>query len=112
VILWVPALARGLLPAATLTARIDVAKGASGASVRVAGRLDESAARELWRLCLLQTGVLILDLEDLTSADPAALETLRGLRDRGCRIVGAWPYIRLLLDGAGGVLSDPDKEEK
>jgi anti-anti-sigma regulatory factor len=98
-----------------LTLRIDVSNGKSGASVRVAGRLDGAAARELWETCLEQRGAVTLDLQDLTSADTEAIETLRGLRDIGGRIVGASPYVRLLLRSAmgdEGAPSDPDKEEE
>lgn len=67
--------------------------------VRVAGRLEGSAARELLELCRRQTGRLTLDLEDLLSTDRAAVETLKDLRDAGARIEGASPYVRMLLNG-------------
>jgi anti-anti-sigma regulatory factor len=93
-----------------LAARIDVGKGQSGVSVRVSGRLDEPVARELRELCQRQTGALLLDLESLRSADEAALAILRELRDAGGRIVGASPYIRLLLDGDSGAEAVPGSE--
>jgi hypothetical protein len=83
--------------------------------VRISGRLDGAAARELWETCLRQKGVVTLDLRDLTSADPEAIETLRGLRYRGGRIVGASPYVRLLLGSAvgdEGALWDLDEEDE
>jgi len=82
-----------------LTARIDLGDGASGPSIRVAGRLDEPAARELLDVCRHRPGVLLVDLAELTSADRFAIEALRRIRSQGARIVGASPYITLLLDG-------------
>ena len=82
-----------------LTARIDVTEQTGSASVRVAGRLDESAALELLELCHHRMGALVIDLEDLVSADRAAIETLQDLRAAGARVVGASPYITMLLNG-------------
>ena len=82
-----------------MTARIDLSEGTGAVSVRVAGRLEETTARELLELCRRQTGRITLDLEDLQSADRAAVETLKGLRDAGARIEGATPYVRMLLNG-------------
>ena len=79
-----------------LTARIDVADGAAGASIRVSGRLDEATARELVTLCSHKAGVR-LDLGELLSADRAAVEALRGLQADGAHIVGASHYIAMLL---------------
>ncbi len=55
-------------------------------------------------------GALLIGLEDLVSADRAAIETLQDLRAAGARLVGASPYIAMLLNGrpdapAGG--TDP-----
>ncbi len=99
-----------------LIARIDVTEQAGGASLRVAGRLEESSARELLELCHRRTGALLIDLEDLVSADCAAIETLQNLRAAGANVVGASPYITMLLNerpDAPDARTDPAlKEEK
>jgi anti-anti-sigma regulatory factor len=82
-----------------LTARIDLTEAAGAVSVRIAGRLDEPAARELLELCRRRPGRLTLDLEELVSLDRAAAEMLKDLRDAGARIEGATPYVRMLLNG-------------
>jgi anti-anti-sigma regulatory factor len=96
-----------------LTARIDIARSAEGACVRVAGRLDAATTGELLEVCHLQSGVLLIDLEELLSLDQASVDALRDLRSAGARIMGASPYITLLLNGGPG---DPgpatDSEEK
>jgi anti-anti-sigma regulatory factor len=70
--------------------------------VRVSGQLDATGAAELHELCGARSGALILDLEELVAVDPAALATLRALREEGGRVIGASHYIRLLLDGDTG----------
>jgi hypothetical protein len=98
-----------------LDARIDLVEGAGGCSVRVVGRLEEPAGRELLELCGSRRGVLILDLEDLVSADRAAVGILKDLRDAGARIVGASPYIAMLLNGSPngvGTTNDSLKEDE
>jgi anti-anti-sigma regulatory factor len=98
-----------------LAARIDLSESTGGVSVRVAGRLEEAAARELLDLCRRPTGRLTLDLEDLISVDRAALETLKDLRAAGARIVGASPYVRMLLNGGMGAVppaADPEEEDE
>jgi hypothetical protein len=98
-----------------LTARIDVAHGAEGACLRVAGRLEGSAAQELLEVCRRQRGVLFIDLEELLSLDHTSVETLQELRAAGARIVGASPYIAMLLNGRPDspvAAMDSEKEEE
>jgi hypothetical protein len=100
-----------------LTARIDLSEGVGGSSVRVAGRLEEAAARELLELCRHRTGWLLVDLAELVSADRVGTEILKDLRDAGARIVGASPYIRMLLNGGldpevSAPITDSTKEDE
>jgi hypothetical protein len=88
-----------------LTARIDVTEETGSASVRVAGRLDESSAHVLLELCHDRMGALLIGLEDLVSADRAAIETLQDLRAAGARLVGASPYMAMLLNGRPDALA-------
>ena len=43
-----------------------------------------------------------INLADLVSADPAGIEALQRLRDRGATLVGAPGYIQLKLDSQQG----------
>jgi hypothetical protein len=95
-----------------LTARIDLSEGDGTVSVRVAGRLDGEAARLLLELCRPRTGRLSVNVEDLVSIERASVETLQDLRAAGARIVGATPYIAMLLNmGANGPSADGEEEE-
>ncbi len=78
--------------------RIDVAHQAGCCVVHVAGRLTDAQVPDLLRVCTTYELVRI-DLSDLDSANGIALEALHRLRNGGAEIVGAPPFIELLLDG-------------
>jgi len=65
--------------------------------VHLEGWLEGEAVAELERVVSGDSGSLRLDLSELRSADPAGLDALRALRPAGASLVGASPYIRLLL---------------
>ena len=65
--------------------------------VRLEGWLEGEAVAELERVVSGGSGLLRLDLSELRSADTAGLDALRALRAAGASLVGASPYIRLLL---------------
>ena len=65
--------------------------------VRLEGWLEGEAVAELERVVSGGSGPLCLDLSELRSADTEGLDGLRALRAAGATIVGASPYIRLLL---------------
>jgi hypothetical protein len=65
--------------------------------IRLAGWLEGEAVAELERVVSGRAEPLQIDLAEVRSADPAGLAVLRALRARGARLVGASPYIRLLL---------------
>ncbi len=65
--------------------------------VRLEGWLDGETVAELERVVSEGSGPLRLDLSELRSADTAGLDALRALRAAGASLVGASPYIRLLL---------------
>jgi hypothetical protein len=94
-----PRLARLLPLQRPLTIRIDVLEDAGDLSVRVAGGLDERSAHELQQLCRGCATAPVIDLSGLQSADDAALGVLEALRASGSRVVGASPYVQLLLAG-------------
>jgi len=66
--------------------------------VRIEGWLEGEAVAELERVVSGGSGPLRLDLCELRSADTAGLAALRTLRAAGASLVGASPYIRLLLE--------------
>jgi hypothetical protein len=68
--------------------------------VRLAGRLEGSELAELERVVASLNGRVCLDLSDLRSADAAALEVLRELRERGMPLMRPSSYLRLLLGRA------------
>lgn len=65
--------------------------------VRLEGWLEGEAVAELERVIGGGSGSLRLDLSELRSADKAGLTVLRAHRAAGASIVGASPYIKLLL---------------
>jgi ABC-type transporter Mla MlaB component len=65
--------------------------------LRLEGWLEGEAVPELERVVRSGSGPLRLDLSELRSADTAGLAVLRALRAAGASLVGASPYIRLLL---------------
>ncbi len=66
--------------------------------LRIEGWLEGEAVAELERVINGGSGPLRLDLTELRSADTAGLDALRALSAAGASIVGASPYIRLLLE--------------
>jgi hypothetical protein len=80
-----------------VTLRIALDQDSGVQVVRLDGWLEGEAVAELERVMSGCAGALRLDLTHLRSADPAGLIALRGLRARGAGLVGASPYIRLLL---------------
>ncbi|HZP40747.1 MAG TPA: hypothetical protein VFD84_04450 [Candidatus Binatia bacterium] len=65
--------------------------------VRVDGELVGEATRELRRLCHNPKGRLRVDLRDLRRADDAGIAAIHELEDAGAEVIGASPYIALLL---------------
>ncbi|SRR6266436_2667566 len=65
--------------------------------IRLEGWLEGDTVAELERVINGGSGPLRLDLTELRSADTEGVDALRALRAAGASIVGAPPYIRLLL---------------
>jgi hypothetical protein len=80
-----------------VTCRVDVSREPGRALVRIHGRLDGAAVRELELVCREEPGLLILDLTYLMSADDAGIATLRHLVVDGAQLTGMSPYVALLL---------------
>ena len=78
--------------------RIDVADQLGFRLVHVAGRLTDAHVPDLLGACATLEPIR-LDLAELDSANVVGLEALRRLRRAGAEIIGAPPFIELLLDG-------------
>lgn len=78
--------------------RINVVTEADRATVELAGKLDAEAADELLRVAKLHRSAVVLDLREVTLVDAIAASALKTLRDQGAELVGASPYVTLLLD--------------
>ena len=83
-----------------MTFRITTDRGAV-TSVSVAGRLDDDGVGELLRTCSEGSSSLVIDLSQVVFADDAGVQALKDLRQRGATLVGARPYLALLLDQNG-----------
>ena len=79
----------------TLRIACDQASGIS--VIRLEGWLEGDVVTELERVVAESARPLRLDLTQLRSADPAGLTVLKALRGQGAVLVGASPYLRLLL---------------
>jgi len=66
--------------------------------VSVAGRLDEGYLAELQEQCRAIKTELVFDLSELKTADRAAVHWLVERQARGEEILGASPYIKILLE--------------
>jgi hypothetical protein len=67
--------------------------------IRVDGRLGGAGLAEFERDCRTARRPIVLDLTHLASADDAALGLLRRLIEEGLHVLGASPYVALLLAG-------------
>ena len=77
--------------------RIRVVQTNDGCTVYLAGRLGETQACELRRVCAEGVGPLRLDLTDLLSLDAVGVDVLRRLRNQGASFVGAAEYLKQKL---------------
>jgi hypothetical protein len=83
--------------------------GATGpTTLKLDGTLTGVEGPELQRACGGIKGRLTLDLTDLRSVDRQGAGVLRELRAQGAEIVGASPYIQLLLRRAA---TEANKQE-
>ncbi len=80
-----------------MTLRITAAGPDPPATVKIDGRLTGEETPELRRVCTGIKGWLVLDLTDLQSADREGISVLRELRAKGANLIGASPYVQLLL---------------
>jgi len=67
------------------------------ARLKLDGVLTGAEVTELRRACAAVNERLVFDLTDLQTADRQGVSALRELRAAGAEIIGASPYIRMLL---------------
>jgi hypothetical protein len=72
-----------------------------GTAVKVDGWLDAAGVAALLEACARSPSPLVLDLTDLRDADPDGVAALLRLAASDVTIVGASPYIQLLLRNRG-----------
>jgi ABC-type transporter Mla MlaB component len=91
-----------------LTIRINRRETAEGVVVGLHGWLNREVLGELVSLCESVGSPLRMDLSQLAGVDDAGMAFLRSCIAGGARVEGASPYIRLLLDSARALPSDPE----
>lgn len=82
-----------------MTIRINRRETTEGIVIELHGWLNQEVLGELEGLCASIQRPLILDLSQLAGSDETGLAALRNHAAAGCRVAGASPYIRLLLEG-------------
>ena len=78
--------------------RITASVKNSCLTVKADGRLLSGDTAELIRACQGSSGSVVIDLSDLFFADREGIAVLKMLRGRGARLVGARPYVALVLE--------------
>jgi hypothetical protein len=76
-------------------------------TIRVVGRLRDEGVALLCDACDRARRPLVLDLSELTSASDAGLLALARLAGAGVHLLGASPYVRLLLQRVEDVPKPP-----
>jgi len=92
-----------------MTLRIDVALGADPPTIVLSGRLSAAEVAELERTAAEAGLPLRIDLGQLVNADAEGRRSLCRQKRRGACLVGASPYMELLLESAGGPEREPEK---
>jgi hypothetical protein len=80
--------------------RIDTNTDGQRTVVLIAGRMEGPAVVQVREACAEIEGEMLLDLSNILSADPGAIDLIRELCESGAEVRGGSPYIRFLLDDA------------
>jgi hypothetical protein len=78
--------------------RIEVRQHHAIRTITVAGQLADAHIPDLLQACGAISASLRVDLKDVLSADPIAVEALRRIRDGGAQLVAVPGYIQMKLD--------------
>ncbi len=87
--------------------RLIMCESADLTTIRAVGRLRDDAVALLGDTCGGARRPLVLDLSELTGAGEAGVLLLARLKGEGVHLLGASPYVRLLLDRTAGTASSP-----
>ena len=91
-----------ILPSDTfMDCRIQVHEQHAVRTVTIAGQLASAHVPDLLLACGVISTALRVDLTDVLSTDPIAVEALQRIRDSGAQLVGVPGYIQLKLDSLG-----------
>jgi len=77
--------------------RIDTYHEEDRTTLKVSGTLRGPAVDELDRVCRQADGLLFVDLHEVMTVDAFGVMLLNSLQERGARLMGASPYVKLLL---------------
>jgi hypothetical protein len=89
-----------------MTVRIDTAAGPGQPTIAVHGWLSVAEVPEFERL-VTETGLPVrIDLTHLVEADLEGRQSLLRQQERGARLVGASPYLRLALESTARAESE------
>ncbi len=80
--------------------RIDCHFNGQKKVISIAGRLTETAVGQLQEAFDQIESSLVVDLSNLVYADNEGIDILRAIIDKGAQVIGASPFIALLLGGA------------
>ena len=85
-----------------MTLRIFAEDRDRRAVISLHGRLSGAEVGELERVAADAQLPVTIDLAQLVGVDADGLRALRGQQERGARLVGASPFVELLLEQAAG----------
>jgi hypothetical protein len=92
--------------------RISVTKQQEDTVVAIGGDIVASDLEELRQVRSSMSGLVILCLENVISADAESLAELRDWIEDGALTRGASPYIQMMLEGTSGPEKSEGKQEK
>ena len=78
--------------------RITSVSGEGETIVRLEGRLGARGVKDLKKMIQEASGIVLLDLSGLQSADAESVRALRSISAKGVKMVGASAYVRQLLN--------------
>jgi hypothetical protein len=96
----------------TMDMRIDLKSDETGTVVRIAGRLAGRSVTQLMETCDPIEDLLVIDLSDLLFADEEGINTIRNIAEKGAKLRGASPFIKLLINNAPGWESGGELSKK
>jgi hypothetical protein len=87
--------------------RLTVSRAPDLTTVRIAGRLGDDSVTPLHEACGGAPRPIVLDLCQVTGASEAAVLLLRRLAGEGIHLIGASPYLTLLLAAQPAEIARP-----